>query len=106
MHERRLIGQPAPETPPELRSRSGRARPLPPDLLRQASRRLQIMALVAATLWVTAPRGGPGALAVSPPGPPGWGYAVAAAGLRPDVQYCFDLELPAHFKPMPRDGEI
>ncbi len=81
MHERRLIGQPAPETPPELRSRSGRARPLPPDLLRQASRRLQIMALVAATLWVTAPLLAHVSLAFSRPGQPDWGYPVAADGI-------------------------
>jgi 8-oxo-dGTP pyrophosphatase MutT (NUDIX family) len=27
-------------------------------------------------------------------------------GLKPDVQYCFDLELPADFEPKNRDGEI
>jgi 8-oxo-dGTP pyrophosphatase MutT (NUDIX family) len=27
-------------------------------------------------------------------------------GLRPDVQYCFDLELPADFQPVCHDGEI
>jgi 8-oxo-dGTP pyrophosphatase MutT (NUDIX family) len=27
-------------------------------------------------------------------------------GLRPDVQFCFDLELPASFTPVCRDGEI
>lgn len=32
--------------------------------------------------------------------------ADTAEGLRPDVQYCFDLELPSYFQPMPRDGEI
>ena len=81
MHERRLIGQPAPETPPELRSRSGRARPLPPDLLRQASRRLQIMALVAASLWVTAPLLAHVSLGLSQPDLPWWGYPVAADGI-------------------------
>lgn len=27
-------------------------------------------------------------------------------GLKPDVMYCFDLELPAAFEPVARDGEI
>jgi len=32
--------------------------------------------------------------------------AETPEGLRPDVQYCFDLEFPSYFQPMPRDGEI
>ena len=28
------------------------------------------------------------------------------SGLKPDLQYCFDLELPADFVPQNRDGEI
>ena len=50
-----LIG-PLPEsTPAELRSSSrGRARDLPPDLLREASRRLGIVSLLAAVLWLVA----------------------------------------------------
>ena len=27
-------------------------------------------------------------------------------GLKPDVMYCYDLELPAAFEPEPRDGEV
>src|SRR4051812_45356104 len=49
--KRQLIGCPARETPSELRSSAGHRRPIPPDLLRQASHRLQIMALVGAGLW-------------------------------------------------------
>jgi len=30
----------------------------------------------------------------------------AADGLKPDVQFCFDLELPADFVPRPADGEM
>ncbi|MGI9335672.1 MAG: DUF4743 domain-containing protein [Gammaproteobacteria bacterium] len=30
----------------------------------------------------------------------------AQAGLRPDIVYCFDLELPADFEPVARDGEV
>src|SRR3981081_845253 len=50
-----LIG-PLPQTPTaDLRSSSrGRMRDLPPDLLREASRRLGIMSLLAAVLWVVA----------------------------------------------------
>ncbi|MCB1734258.1 MAG: DUF4743 domain-containing protein [Gammaproteobacteria bacterium] len=28
------------------------------------------------------------------------------AGLKPDVLYCYDLELPADFQPTPEDGEV
>ena len=50
----RLIAPPAPSTPsgPPLRLK-GR-RPIPEDLLRQASRRLGIMSLVAASMWTVA----------------------------------------------------
>ena len=30
----------------------------------------------------------------------------APDGLKPDVQFCFDLELPADFVPRPADGEM
>jgi len=34
-------------------------------------------------------------------------YCVEAAdGLKPDVQFCYDLELPGDFTPVNRDGEI
>lgn len=55
MPERKLIAREASETPPELKSRPGRRSRLPDDVLRQASHRLQIMALIAAALWVLAP---------------------------------------------------
>ena len=32
--------------------------------------------------------------------------AETEEGLKPDVQYCYDLELPAEFRPHCRDGEI
>src|SRR4051812_44733277 len=51
MRNTQLIGLPARDTPAELKSSAGRPRPIPSDLLRQASRRLQIMALVGAGLW-------------------------------------------------------
>jgi serine/threonine-protein kinase len=50
-----LIGPLPQSTPAELRSSArGRARDLPPDLLREASRRLGIVSLLAAVLWVLA----------------------------------------------------
>ena len=50
----RLIAPPDPSTPagPGLRLR--RRRPLPDDVLEQASRRLGIMSLVAASMWIVA----------------------------------------------------
>jgi hypothetical protein len=51
----KLIGRLTRETSSEARTISGRPRRLPDDLLRQAGRRVEIMALVAATLWTLAP---------------------------------------------------
>ena len=45
-----LIGPPVVSTPAELKSSRGRA--IPEDLLREASRRLRIMALLGAVLWL------------------------------------------------------
>jgi len=55
MPEAKLIGLPAPDTPPDLRTSAGYRRQFPPDLLRQASHRLQILALVGAGLWILGP---------------------------------------------------
>src|SRR4051812_2034252 len=51
MPDPKLIGLPRGDTPAELRTTAGHRRELPPDLLRQVSRRLQILALVGAGLW-------------------------------------------------------
>ena len=51
----KLIGRLTRETTTEPRTVSGRPRRLPDDLLRQASRRVEIIALVAATMWTLAP---------------------------------------------------
>jgi eukaryotic-like serine/threonine-protein kinase len=52
----KLIGRLARDTAPsEPRTTRGRARPLAEDLLRQATHRVEIMALVAAVLWTLAP---------------------------------------------------
>ena len=51
----KLIGRLTREFPTEPKTGSGKGRPLPDDLLRQATRRVEIMALVAAVLWTLAP---------------------------------------------------
>ncbi|MBC7790511.1 MAG: serine/threonine protein kinase [Anaerolineae bacterium] len=53
MHKRRLIVPPPPSTPADLATSRGDRCVIPPDLLRDASRRLGIMALVGAALWVS-----------------------------------------------------
>ncbi|HWN19206.1 MAG TPA: serine/threonine-protein kinase [Gemmatimonadales bacterium] len=85
MSQRKLIARDARETPPELKSRSGRTSRLPNDLLQQASHRLQIMSLIAATLWVLGPLFGHLAQHAAHPEEPRWAGlqwidAVAASG--------------------------
>ncbi|HYC32678.1 MAG TPA: hypothetical protein VEB59_10360, partial [Gemmatimonadales bacterium] len=55
MTRSRLIARPARETPVDLRTTPGRGRALPEDLLRQASRRVEIVALIGAALWTAGP---------------------------------------------------
>lgn len=31
---------------------------------------------------------------------------MAEEGLKPDVLFCYDLQLPADFVPKPQDGEV
>jgi serine/threonine-protein kinase len=54
MNNGRLIGQSPTTTPPALRSSAWKPRAMPDDLLRQASGRLSILALMAAALWALA----------------------------------------------------
>jgi eukaryotic-like serine/threonine-protein kinase len=68
----KLIGRLARDTSTEPKSVSGRVRRLPDDLLRQASRRVEIMALIAAGLWTLAPALGHLALYLTDPGDPRW----------------------------------
>jgi eukaryotic-like serine/threonine-protein kinase len=72
MSDPKLIEVPVRETPLELKSGPGRRRQLPADLLRQASGRLQIVALVAAALWTVGPILGHLALYLTHPENPGW----------------------------------
>src|SRR3989338_7679039 len=53
--DRALTGHPLRSTPSGLRSQPGVPRELPDDLLRQASRRLGVLSLLAAVLWIVAP---------------------------------------------------
>ncbi len=72
MPDAELIGQRRRETPSESRSSPGQPRRLPADLLRQASRRLQILALIGAALWALGPALGHLALYLSSPEDPRW----------------------------------
>ncbi len=54
MPDRHVIGHADTSTPTALRISHGPARPLPDDLLREASRRLGILALTGAGLWTLA----------------------------------------------------
>jgi hypothetical protein len=72
MPETQLIGRPASTTPAELKTTAGHRRPLPADLLRQASRRLQILALVGAGLWTSGVGLGHFALHSMAPEDPRW----------------------------------
>ncbi len=72
MQTPKLIGRLTRDTS-EPRTASGRVRQLPDDLLRQASRRVEIMALVAAALWTLAPLLGHLALYLTQPEDPRWG---------------------------------
>lgn len=86
MPERKLIARQDRETTPELKSRPGRRSRLPDDILRQASRRLQIMALIAAALWLLGPLLGHLARYSVSPEDPRWSSlqptdTIAAAGV-------------------------
>ena len=72
MEPTRLIAHPARETPPDLRTVPGQDRALPEDLLRQASRRVEIIALLGAALWFSGPALGHVAGLITNPGDPSW----------------------------------
>lgn len=86
MPEAKLIGQRQRETPSDSRTLPGQTRPLPADLLRQASKRLQILALIGASLWALGPGLGHLALYVTNPADPRWAQfgvtdAIAAVSI-------------------------
>ena len=81
MLEHRLIGRPPRQTPADLATTRGGPRRLPDDLLRQASRRLEIMALIAAALWVLGPVFGHLAVYVTRPDDPSWAQLRTIDGI-------------------------
>jgi hypothetical protein len=86
MPEAKLIGLQARDTPPDLKTASGHRRQFPPDLLRQASGRLQILSLVGAGLWIMGPSLAHLALYLSNPENPRWAQfgaseAISAVGV-------------------------
>jgi eukaryotic-like serine/threonine-protein kinase len=97
MPEPKLIGREArSETPVELRSVAGRRQALPPDLLRQTSRRLQIMSLVGAGLWTLGVGIGNLAFHSTAPEDPRWTrlnitYLIAAANVALSLALYFYL---------------
>jgi len=68
----KLIARLARDTPTEQRTGAGRGRALPDDLLRQASRRVEIISLIGAVLWVLGPAFGHLALRATSPGDLRW----------------------------------
>jgi tRNA A-37 threonylcarbamoyl transferase component Bud32 len=85
MSDPQLIGPLPPTTPVDHEALPGRQRALPPDLLREASHRLGIMALLGATLWVIATAADHLALRAMTHGTAGWA--------RPDVDDAVALVL-------------
>jgi eukaryotic-like serine/threonine-protein kinase len=72
MSGRRLIGPFERVAHPDLRSTAGHARPIPDDLLRQATRRLAILALIGTGLWFLGPALGHVAALAESPSDPRW----------------------------------
>ncbi len=68
----KLISRLARDTPTGPRTGTGPGRALPDDLLRQASRRIEIISLIGAGLWVLGPAFGHLAYHVTNPGYPQW----------------------------------
>jgi serine/threonine-protein kinase len=72
MPNAQLIAAPRASTPAELGTSRGYRRAIPDDLLREASRRLGIMSLLAATLWIVSPLLDHLAFRAMTHGDPGW----------------------------------
>jgi serine/threonine-protein kinase len=102
MAEPKLIGLPARDTPAELKTASGHRRRFPADLLRQASRRLQILSLVGAGLWIMGPGLAHVALYLSEPGNPRWGQ-YGASEIICTVGVAISLGLYAYLRTGQRD---
>ena len=68
----RLIGPPVRSTPASAERTGGASRGLPEDLLQEASRRLGILSLTGAVLWVTGTLLGHASALAMNPGDPNW----------------------------------
>ena len=77
----KLIGRLARDTSSEPRTVPGRPRRLPEDLLRQATRRVEIMALIAGALWVLAPALAHLTVYLTEPGDPRWSRLTIVDGI-------------------------
>jgi hypothetical protein len=100
-----LIGQRPRETPGESSSASGQPRRLPADLLRQASRRLQTLALIAAVLWVLGPLLGHVADTVLNRGQHGWG-GVRTVDIIASISVAISLALYFYLRRADRDPQL
>jgi tRNA A-37 threonylcarbamoyl transferase component Bud32 len=101
-----LIGQRPRETPGESSSSaSGQPRRLPADLLRQASRRLQTLALIAAVLWVLGPVLGHVADTVLNRGQHGWG-GVRTVDIIASISVAISLALYFYLRRADRDPQL
>jgi eukaryotic-like serine/threonine-protein kinase len=105
MKPAQLIGQRPRETPGESSSASGQPRRLPADLLRQASRRLQILALIAAVLWVLGPLLGHVADTVLNRGQHGWG-GVRTVDIIASISVAISLALYFYLRRADRDPRL
>lgn len=105
MPEPKLIARPAKDTPSEFKSLPGKQRRLPDDLLRQASRRLQIVALIAAVLWVLGPALGHVADTVLNRGQRDWG-GVRTIDLIAGVSVAISLALYFYLRRGDRDPRL
>ena len=98
----RLIGQRQGETPADSKGSSAQPRRIPADLLRQASKRLQILALIGATLWALGPALGHLAVYLTAPENPRWAQFGATDAIAV-IQCLIGLQLYAYLRSRDRD---
>ena len=102
MTQAKLIGQRQRETPAESRGLQGYRRSLPPDLLRQASKRLQVLALIGAALWALGPGLGHLAAYFATPQDPRWSHFGATDAVAV-VSFLIGLGLYGYLRSRERD---
>jgi serine/threonine-protein kinase len=99
-----LIGPPPASTPTGLALTPGLKRALPPDVLRAASRRLGIMSLVAAVLWIVGTLFGHLATRAMMPGDPRW-RSIDPTDVIAGVSVVLSLALFAYTRRSRRDPQ-